>query len=319
MLAPAVLLVFVALAAALGPRLLLGAAWVQRAPGWGILAWQALTVSVVAAIALVGLTLAAPLTPLAEFIARLCRTTPAEVIEHYQTPAGIWVAYLAALAAAGLAVRMLWLTTSTVVNAARGRSTQLNLLRVLGTEHPDGFVIVKHPKPLVYCLPGLRKRVVVTSAALEMLDTHELELVLAHERSHLRSRHDLALALADVLRRALGPLAVFRVAHEQVSTLIEMQADDAAHDRHGLARALVTLGSGLAADGVPEPGLGAGNVAAVARVERLAAASGPWKPWKRRQSLAVFLGTATLLATPVALAMSPLVEMVITGCTTILG
>lgn len=318
MFAPVVLFVFAALAAALGPRLLLGAAWVQRAPGWGILAWQSLTVSVIAGIALVGLTLAAPLTPLAEFIAWLCRTTPAEVIEHYQTPAGAWVAYLAALAAAGLAIRMLWLTASTVVNAARGRHTQLNLLRVLGTEHPDGFVIVKHSKPLVYCLPGLRKRIVVTSAALDVLDPDQLELVLAHERSHLRSRHDLALALADVLRRALGPVAVFRVAHEQVSTLIEMQADDAAHDRHGLARALVTLGSGPAA-GVPEPGLGAGNVAAVARVERLAAAAGPWKPWKRRQSLAVVLGTAILLATPVALATSPIVEMIITGCTTILG
>ena len=315
MLAPAVLLAFVAAAAALGPRFLLTAGWVQRAPAWGILAWQALTISIATAIVLVGLTLAAPLSPLAEFIARLCRTTPTMVIEHYRTPAGSPVAYLAALAVACLAVRLAWLTTSTVINAARGRRTQLGLLRLLGTEHPDGFVIVNHSKPLVYCLPGLRKRVVVTSAALEALDPHELELVLAHERSHLRARHDLALALADVLRRALRPLDVFRVAHQQVSTLIEMQADDAAHDRQGLARALVPLGSGLA-PAVPEPGLGAGNVAAVARVERLASDE---RPWKLRQSLLVLVTTMLLLATPVGLAMSPLVEMLGIGCATILG
>lgn len=149
MLAPVILLVFAALATALGPRLLLGAVLVQRAPGWGILAWQALTISVVASLALVGLTLAAPLTPLAEFIARLCRTTPAEVIEHYQTPAGTWLAYLAALAAAALAIRVLWLTMSTVIIAARGRRAQLRLLRVVGTEHPGGFVVVEYAKPLV--------------------------------------------------------------------------------------------------------------------------------------------------------------------------
>lgn len=311
MLAPLILLVFAALAAAAGPRLLLAAAWVHRAPGWGILAWQALTVSVVAAIALVGLTLAAPLSPLAEVIAGLCRTTVPEVVEHYQTPAGRWVAYTAALGAAGLAVRMLWLATSTAVNAARGRRTQLRLLRLLGHEHPDGFVVIEHAKPLVYCLPGLRKRVVVTTAALDLLDAHELDLVLAHERSHLRSRHDVALALADVLRRTFLPLGVFRAAHEQVATLVEMQADDAAHDRRGLARALVTLGSG-----VPDPGLAAGDVAAVARVRRLTDASGRWT---RRQSLAVCLGTAALLTTPVVLALTPMIEMIVTGCQTALG
>lgn len=315
MLAPVILLLFAASAAAVGPRLLLGAAWVQRAPGWGILAWQALTLSVAAAIALVGLTLAAPLAPLAGFIARLWSAPPADVIEHYQTPAGIGVAYAAALAAAALAVRMLWLTTSSVINAARGRRTQLRSLRVLATEHPDGFLVVNYAKPLVYCLPGLRKQVVVTSAALELLDPHALQLVLAHERSHIRSRHDLALVLAEVLRRSLGPLTMFRVAHEQVSTLIEMQADDAAHDRRGLARALVTLGSGAA---VPEPGLGAGDVAAVARVQRLAAADGSTVSWKRWQSVAVSTTTVALLTTPLVLAMSPMIEMIIAGCSTIL-
>lgn len=313
MLAPIVLLLFAALAARIGPRLLVGASWVQRAPGWGILAWQALTISVVTAIALVGLTLAAPLAPMAEAIAGVYGTTSAEVVEHYQTPAGTTIAHVAALVTAGLVARILWLTASTMLHAACTRRAHSSLLRMLGTDHPDGFVVLRHPTPLVYCLPGLRKRVVVTTAALDLLDSHELALVLAHERSHLNSRHDLALAFAEVLRRALSPIAMFHAAHREVSTLIEMQADDAAHDRRGLARALVRLGTGT-----PEPGLGAGDVAAVARVERLAA-SRHQKPWRRHQSLAVCLATAALVATPVALAMAPMIEMVLTGCATVLG
>ncbi|OUZ07214.1 hypothetical protein BHE97_17015 [Aeromicrobium sp. PE09-221] len=311
MLAPIVLLAFAALAIICGPRLLLGSAWVRRAPGWGVMAWHALTLSVVAAVALFGFTLATPVSPLAEPIARLFRTTPTEVVEHYQTPAGVWLAYTAVFAVAGFTVWMLWLTISTLIDTTRSRRAHLRLLRMLGRDHPGGFVLVEHSQALVYCLPGLRKRVVVTTAALELLDAHQLELVLAHEKSHLRSRHDIAIALADVLRRTFRPLRLFTVAHEQVRTLIEMQADDAAHDRHGLARALVTLGSGT-----PEPGLSAGDVATFARVQRLTNGAGPWK---RRQSFAVCLATTTLLATPIALATTPMMEMIIIGCTTVLG
>ncbi|TSD52962.1 M56 family metallopeptidase [Aeromicrobium piscarium] len=311
MLAPIVLLAFAALAVTLGPRLLLGSAWVRQAPGWGVLAWQALTLSILAAAALFGFTLAAPVSPLAELIARLFNTTPTEVIEHYRTPAGVWVAYTAVVVVAGFTVWMLWLTTSTLIDTTRSRRAHLRLLRLLGRDHPGGFVLVEHSQALVYCLPGLRKRVVVTTAALELLDAHQLELVLAHEKSHLRSRHDIAIALTDVLRRTFGPLRLFTIAHEQVRTLIEMQADDAAHDRHGLARALVTLGSGT-----PEPGIGAGDVATFARIQRLTDGAGSWK---RRQSLAVCLATAALLATPIALATMPMIEMIIIGCTTVLG
>lgn len=326
MLAPLVLLAFVALAATLGPRLLIRAAWVRRAPGWGVLAWQGLTVSLVAAIALVTATLALPLARPAELVARAAGASPAEVVEHYQTPAGPWLAYAAALAATALAARLLWLAAATLTRASRERRGQLDLLGLVGREHPGGFVVVDHPQPMVYCLPGRGSRIVVTSAATELLSEHELGLVLAHERAHLRARHDLAIALADILRRALGPIRVFRVAHEQVAMLVEMQADDAATDRRGLAGALVRLGthpgthpgthSGTAQ---PAPRLAAGDVAAVVRVERLAAPLTSGRPWARRQSAVVTGAILALLATPAALAVTPLIEMVVTGCGTILG
>lgn len=311
MLAPIALLIFAAVTATVGPRLLTRAAWVQRAPGWGVLAWQGLTASLVVAMFMLGLVLAAPLSPLADALARLCATTIPEVVEHYLTPAGYGLAGAAVVGLAAMVLRLGWLTATTAVNTVRGRRAQARLLDLLGEEHPGGFVVVEHRTPLVYCLPGMRGRIVVTSAALEALTSQELDLVLAHERSHLRARHDIALALAQVLRRTFAPLRVFRTAQEQVATLIEMQADDAARDPRGLARALVTLGCGA-----PQPGLAAGDVAAVARVKRLTSSPGHWS---RPQGIAVLGATLVLLAVPMLLALTPMIEMVITGCETMLG
>ena len=311
MLAPVALLIFVALAATAGPRLLMRAAWVQRAPGWGVLAWQGLTVSLVLAMFMLGFALAAPLPPLAAALARLCATTVPEVLEHYLTPAGYGLAVIAVAGVGAGVLRLCWLAATTVTNTVRARRAQGRALDLLGHQHPDGFVVVEHRTPLVYCLPGMRGRIVVTSGALEALTSEELDLVLAHERSHLRARHDIALTLAQVLRRTFARVGVFRTAHEQVATLVEMQADDAAQDPRGLARALVTLGCGA-----PQPGLAAGDVAAVARVKRLTGTRGPWS---RAKGSAVLVATLALLSVPVLLALAPMIQMVLTGCEAVLG
>lgn len=306
MLAPIALLVFAIAMATVGPRMLARAAWTKRAPGWGVLAWQGLTASLVFAILMLGLALATPLSPLADAMAYLWSTNVPEVAEHYLTPAGHELASAAVVGLSALMLRLGWLTAGTAWSTAQARRAQASVLDLVGDDHPGGFVVVEHATPLVYCLPGPRGRIVVTSAALHVLTTDELDLVLAHERSHLRARHDIALAMAQVLRRTFGPLRVFRTAQEQIATLIEMQADDAARDPRGLARALVTLGCG-----VPAPGLAAGDVAAVARVRRLTEHHGTWS---RTKGTAVLVGTFVLLAAPLVLASTPMIEMIVTGC-----
>ena len=311
MLAPVALLVFAIALATLGPRMLVRAAWVKRAPGWGVLAWQGLTASLVVAVLMLLLALTAPLSPLADAMAYMWATNNSEVVEHYLTPAGYGLAGAAAASLIALVLRLCWLTAATARNTVRARRAQGSVLDLLGEEHPSGFVLIDHATPLVYCLPGLRGRIVVTSAALEVLTTEELDLVLAHERSHLRARHDIALAMAQVLRHALGPIRVFRIAQEQITTLVEMQADDAARDPRRLAGALVTLGCGA-----PQPGLAAGDVAAVARVRRLLEHHGSWS---RARGIAVLVGTFVLLAAPMVLAITPMIAMVVTGCEKMLG
>jgi beta-lactamase regulating signal transducer with metallopeptidase domain len=116
--------------------------------------------------------------------------------------------------------------------------------------------------------------VVVSSAAVAVLRSSQLQSVLAHERAHLRGRHHLAVAVAAGLGRAFPALPLLGRAGAEVAALAEMAADDAAarrHDRGDLAAALVVLGTAT----VRAAALTAGGPAAVARVQRLLAPTRP--------------------------------------------
>lgn len=126
--------------------------------------------------------------------------------------------------------------------------------------HEDaGIRVLEHPTPMAYCLPGAyRSRVVLSSGAQQALAPAELEAVLAHERAHLRARHDLVLEAFTVLHEAFPRVATGKAALAEVGLLVELLADRTARRRTGpapLVRALVALtdsaapGAGLAAGG----------------------------------------------------------------------
>jgi beta-lactamase regulating signal transducer with metallopeptidase domain len=80
---------------------------------------------------------------------------------------------------------------------------------------------------------------VISAGALDLLDQAELAAVLAHERAHLRERHDLVLLPFTALLRAFRWSGVACEAHAAVALLVEMLADDRAL-RHRPARELAT-------------------------------------------------------------------------------
>lgn len=311
MTAPLFLVVFAIVASLAARPLQARTSWLQRSPQWGVWAWQALSLSIASAILLAGVTFALPALPVRTEVASVFGTTSIRVAEHYTTPAGVTLAIGSAVLTVALLTRIIVLIGVHLRRAARQRSSQLASLDVVGVRHPEGFVVLASETALVYCLPGRRRTVVVTSTALRLLDPRQLRLVLAHERTHLRVRHDLALAVSAALARAFVGLRVFTTAHRQIETLVEMQADDSARasaDRRALARALVTLCAG----GSPSSALAAGDTAALARVRRLTGpSSGPLRP---RQSAVVAVVTAVVLSTPVALAFAPAIEATISNC-----
>jgi len=137
--------------------------------------------------------------------------------------------------------------------------------------------VLEHPTPTAYCLPGLRQRVVLTQGTLEELPPDELAAVLAHERAHLRARHDLILEFFTVLHTAVPAFARSEQALAEVRLLVEVLADRAAVRVGGVlpvGRALVALARGSH----PDAALAAGGRSAMARMDLLAQAEPP-SPW----------------------------------------
>jgi beta-lactamase regulating signal transducer with metallopeptidase domain len=184
---------------------------------------------------------------------------------------------------------------------ARRRQRELLALLAHGDPKVPGALVVDHPAAAAYCLPGLRSKIVVSAGALELLGPAELAAVLAHERAHLRERHDLVLLPFTALRRAFPRFGRFADAYYSVALLVEMLADDRvlrARPARELVSALVRVGT---AGQVPAGALAAmegseGEVAA--RVSRLLH---PARPLPAPVVAGICCGAALLAAAPIAL------------------
>ena len=304
MIAPAALLIYAATVATVGAQLLRRSAWPTRAPMWGVMAWQALTASVISATVLAGAALALPAMPFTADVAALLRACAMALQAEYATPAGAALSATGAVLVLTVLGRVGYYVAVAIVGAAIGRRKQLRALMLVARRHERcGALVIDHPTALAYCLPGRRREIVLTTAALAALDESEISAVLAHEHAHLRGRHDLVVAAASALEHAFPRLPVFRHARVEITRLVEMLADDVATrrgDRFALATALV----GLAGGHTPAATLGAGGDTALVRVQRLLA---PVHPVGRLHALLISGLVAAMLAVPLLIVSAPAV------------
>jgi Zn-dependent protease with chaperone function len=219
------------------------------------------------------------------------------------TPVIIVAVRLACLAA-GLALlaSLCWVLVAVSAAALQARRRQRALLTLLAHGDPKvpGALVVDYPSAAAYCLPGLRSQIVVSVGTLELLGRGELAAVLAHERAHLRERHDLVLLPFIALLRAFPKSATCTDAHRAVALLIEMLADDhalRARPARELASALVRFGTAGACP-APAGTLAAGEGEVAARVTRLMQ---PVRPLPTAAVLAICLAAALLVAAPITL------------------
>src|SRR5699024_11374759 len=98
-----------------------------------------------------------------------------------------------------------------ILRTRRRRTRHAELLHLLDTADPQDrrMHVLAGPVPMAYCIPGRTQKVVLTDAALEVLDADEGDAVIEHERAHLRARHDLVLEAFTALHAA-GPRWVQR-------------------------------------------------------------------------------------------------------------
>jgi len=240
------LLVFgVALAEPVSRRLA-RARWPTRDPVGALLLWQA--IGLAGGLALLGAGLVYGLAPLGSPLP--AAVTAWETLGDRHVPALGLPHILALLLTVALAARLLGVLAAVSVRTLRGRARHRDLLDLLATPWPaaPGARVLDHPVPVAYCLPGLRSRLVVSAGVLDCLDVDQVWAVLAHERTHLRERHDLVV-LPFVAWGATAPFVRGMVcAQLAVATLIEMRADDVAV-RHAspaqLSEALSAMGGSV--------------------------------------------------------------------------
>jgi Zn-dependent protease with chaperone function len=286
----------------LGAPALARAAWPDRAPGLAIAVWLSLAASAVTSVVLGGLALMVPAARVSSHLAGLLGACEAALRAQYAHPGGAALAGAGAVLAATVTGRMAWCAVAVLAGTARSGRRHHRRLRLAGRADARlGALVIEHCDPVAYCVPGTRNLVVLSTAALRLLDDAQLAAVLAHERAHQAGRHHLLVSLAAIPAAAFPRVPALAHVRVQVSRLAELAADDAAAARAPrltVAEALLTLGA------APVTALGAGGSSAAARVRRLIAMP---RPLSRGASLGGTLAVAALVVLPLILAAGPAV------------
>jgi beta-lactamase regulating signal transducer with metallopeptidase domain len=239
----------------------------------GLAAWLAAMVSVLAAVlAAIQYLITAAVAGWPQLAMAVCRSvTGGACTAVVYRSAFFELALGLAAAAAALALAVLaWRYGRSVQRAQRRTRAHAEAARITGRRLPGGgAVVLDATRPAAYCVPGRPAAIVLTSAALDVLDPGQLTAVLAHERAHLAGRHHLLIALTRGLAATFPGVPLFTQGPAELARLAEMCADDAAarhSSRPTLVAALLAMGTGTA---VPAAALAATGGAVTARVQRL--------------------------------------------------
>ena len=289
------------------------ARWPRRSPAAAILLWQGIGLGW--GLAAVGTLLGIGAAGYGSGVATATVGRISGIAAHWPVHPGLSIlaAFQLLCLAAGLALLtvLCWILVAASAAVLRARQRQRVLLTLLAHGDPKvpGALVVDHPAAAAYCLPGLRSAIVVSAGTLALLDDHELAAVLAHERAHLRERHDLVLLPFAALLRAFRWAAVARKAQRAVALLVEMHADDRAlrsRPARELATALLRVGA-AGGGGIPSGALAAIDATAdgdvTARVIRILRPAPGLRPAAR---VVAGLAAAGAVGIPGLLLMLPL-------------
>lgn len=191
------LLALISLGTVGGAHLLSRARWTWRTPRTGIALWQAL--GLCWGVATIGALLGLALLP---YGSGVLGGLPGLYDDQAARLGAVEVAaLLSAVSLTGVLLVMLMYALVQVVRDRRRHRALLALVSRRDSAVP-GTLVVDHPGAAAYCVPGVRSsKVVVSAGTLALLDRGELAAVLAHERAHVRERHDLVLLPFTSLRQ----------------------------------------------------------------------------------------------------------------------
>ena len=208
----------------------------RREPLLALLVWQAVALAAVISLLAVG--------PVTLFLVR----------DHVALgePRHLVIVGVALAVTGFMIVRLLIAGHQVGATLRRTRREHIDLLELVGREFdkldlpesPQHLRVIDHPAPTAYCIPGLTHRVVISTGMLDQLAQPEVRAVLAHERAHVRARHDLLVEFFTVLHTAMPERLRQHAVLEEVRLLAEVLADRAGARSIGrvpMGRALVAL------------------------------------------------------------------------------
>ncbi len=303
------------------PIALSRAHWSARAPFSAMVLWQ--SIALAGGLSMIGAMIVWGLEPLGDNLVSASAGF-FNLLLNDDSVQTLGVLHVFAISAGILLFAHLVFTLAlTYVRVRRQRNRHRDMLTLLSSPSRDqpATLVISHPAPVAYCLPGGARSVTVMSDGLvDLLTRRELDAVLTHEHAHLHQRHHLLLWAFAAWRSALPWLPTSQLAQRAVSELIEMLADDEALrqvDRQTLIRAIVIVGSGappqdaLAAPltaeavhaGAVPAGTGQDSTQSTAhRVRRLLT---PLPPLNHLQQSAVLATAGLLLVVPPVLLVVP--------------
>jgi Zn-dependent protease with chaperone function len=289
------------------PAALARAGWVRHDPLVALVCWQA--IGLAGGLSIIGALLVHGLAPWGQSLP--------EAWWHWVTrqPAQETVRgdhWIAQTLAAVLALELLGVLLLSGVRTARTRRRHRALLELVvrpGVSAPAAeTLLLDHPAPVAFCIPGVRPLLVLSSGMVDELDAAQVEAVIAHERAHLAEHHHLLLLPFVAWQAALPVLPAAGRAHDAVRDLVEMRADDVAlrslsgpEPRRTLAAAIVAVAAGAGGQ-LPDGALAVTGGAVAVRVRRLLAPAAPLSGVARWAALA---GAVALLLVPTALLVLP--------------
>jgi Zn-dependent protease with chaperone function len=234
-----------ALAVAVGaPRLLARLTARGASPRLGLAAWLTAMASAVAgAGAAVWFLTGAAIAGWPGLAQAVCRSVAGQHCGPtvYRSAAFELALAAAAVAAVAAAVTAAWRYGRNVQRAQQRTRAHGEAARITGRALDGdtlnggaacGAIVVDAAAPAAYCVPR-PATIVLTTAALEILEPGQLGAVLAHERAHLAGRHHLLTGLSRGLAAVFPAVPLFSRGTREVARLAEMAADDAAARRTG--------------------------------------------------------------------------------------
>jgi Zn-dependent protease with chaperone function len=280
----------------LGPlsRWLADATWVTRAPRCAVVLWQAIGLSAIASGIGAGLAVAVYRYHTG-FVLGVGKLAEGLLGGHPLRGLGLPDALGLTLAADLLIVLIILfgsLTARTIRSRARHRRL-LNLVARRSTKYP-GTDLIEDARPVAYCLPGRRPRIVISRGALRLLSAAQAHAVIEHERGHAHERHGLVMLPMVGLQRLFAWVPYARLAPLEIAILLEMSADDYSARRNDPVRLAAALVRMATSGHVPACALGAAGHATSRRVSRLLAESRTSK----RTAMASVLLACAIVSTP---------------------